>query len=110
MRDKGKPFVLYRRGPMNFTIVPRGVKGWLQFGVWLALLVPMILRFADQHARDDAGSQFYAALGVFLFGLLFWSIAMIWWMIARADVVDVPVRLRDKQRGARKRRRRGRER
>jgi hypothetical protein len=24
MRDEDKPFVMYRKGPMNFTIVPRG--------------------------------------------------------------------------------------
>ena len=41
MREQDKPFVMYRRGPWNFTIVPRGKAGWTQFGVWMAVFADM---------------------------------------------------------------------
>jgi hypothetical protein len=65
MRDEDKPFVIYRRGSLNFTIVPRGVKGWTQFAVWMVLLVPLLVWFTQYAETHESGLQF--AIGMALF-------------------------------------------
>jgi len=94
MRESDKPFVMYRRGPWNFTIVPRGIKGWVQFGVWMALLVPATIGFAIYAEANEGRPEFYIGLVLFVAATLVWSLAMIWWMRARAEVVDVEKLLR----------------
>jgi hypothetical protein len=89
MRDQDKPFVLYRKGPMNFTIVPRGLKGWGQFGIWMMMLVPPSLWFTNYAATHDEGSGLYLGLAFYLGSMLVWTVGGIWWMKARAEVVDV---------------------
>ena len=106
MRDEDKPFVLYRKGPMNFTIVPRGVRGWTQFGVWMALLVPLLLWFADYAAKHGEGPNFFIGLALYLGGMLIWTVGGIWWMKARAEVVDVNELLKLKREQDRKKRHR----
>lgn len=105
MRDRGKPFVLYRRGPMSFTIVPRGVKGWLQFVIWLALLAPLIAWFAHHTGQTASGPDYRSALALLLVGLVIWSIGGVWWMIARATVIDTVELQRDRQRERRRQQR-----
>ncbi len=107
MRDEDKPFVLYRRGPMNFNIVPRGTKGWVQFGIWMALLAPPTIAFILYAEAYEGTPQFFVALGLFLFATLVWSLAGIWWMKARAEVVDVEALLKLKREAERKGRRGG---
>lgn len=104
MRDQDKPFVLYRKGPMNFTIVPRGRKGWGQFGLWMVLLVPMMIVFTIYAEAHEGTPAFYVALVLFVAATLVWSIAMILWMKARAEVVDVAELLKLKREEERKRR------
>ena len=104
MRDQDKPFVLYRKGPMNFTIVPRGISGWTQFGVWMALLVPMVIVFTIYAEALEGTPAFWLALAMFIAATLVWSIAMIAWMKARAEVVDVQELLRLKRQNDRKQR------
>jgi hypothetical protein len=89
MRDEDKPFVMYRRGTLNFTIVPRGVKGWTQFAVWMALLVPLLLWFAGYAAEHGEEPDFTIGLALYLGGMLVWTVGGIWWMKARAEVVDL---------------------
>jgi len=105
MRDQDKPFVLYRKGPMNFTIVPRGARGWAQFGVWMALLVPPCLWFTDYAASHGEGPALYAGLAGFLGMTLVWTVGGIAWMKARAEVVDVNELLKLKREQERKHRR-----
>lgn len=107
MRDRAKPFVMYRRGPASFTIVPRGPLGWSQFAVWMALLAALTLWFADHVETNGKSAAFGDGLALFVAGLLGWLIAGLWWMIARAEVVDVAELMRDRQRAERKRRREG---
>lgn len=105
MRDQDKPFVLYRRGPMNFTIVPRGISGWAQFGLWMALLVPLVVWFDAYAASRGEGAPIDAGLALFLGAMLVWTVGGVWWMRARAEVVDVAEMLRLKREAERKPRR-----
>ena len=105
MRDEDKPFVMYRRGPWNFNIVPRGVKGWALMGVWLALLAPILIVF-ERYAEALQGTpMFLVAVGLFVLAVLIWSLAMIAWMKARAEVINVTDMLRQKRENGRKLRR-----
>lgn len=105
MRGKDKPFVMYRRGPGYFTIVPRGVMGWSQFAVWMALLGALVAWFADHVETSGQGGDFFDGLVLFAIGVFVWVVAGLWWMIARAEVVDIVELMRDRQRERRKRRR-----
>lgn len=106
MRDEDKPFVLYRKGPSNFTIVPRGAKGWAQFGVWMALLVPPSIGLAVYAEANEGRPEFWVALAAYLVATLVWSLAAISWMRARAEVVDVAAILKLKREQERKQSRR----
>ena len=106
MRDADKPFVLYRKGPMNFTIVPRGVKGWVQFAIWMALLVPPVVWFTDYAATHGEGQALYIGLAAFMGMMLVWTVGGTWWMRARAEIVDVNELLKLKREADRKRGRR----
>jgi hypothetical protein len=106
MRGKNKPFVLYWRGPMSFIIVPRGRMGWFQFVAWLALMAAWIAWFVTHAREQEAGPDFGAGLVLFLIGVVIWAGLGLWWMLARAEVIDVVVLTRDKQRRMRKQRRR----
>jgi hypothetical protein len=105
MRDRDKPFVMYRRGPANFTIVPRGVMGWFQFAVWLALLGGLVVWFAKNVHLNPSKEHYYDGLLVFAIGMFLWMVAGLWWMMARAEIVEVAELMRDRQRERRKRRR-----
>lgn len=107
MQAGHKPFVVYRRGPLSFTIVPRGLNGWLQFGAWLALLVPLAL-WLDTHIETRGGQADFAdGVLLFIMATLVWLVCGVWWMLARAAVIDVSELMRDRQRERRKRERQG---
>lgn len=97
MRDADKPFVMYRRSRFNFNIVPRGARGWFQLGLWLALLAAPTIAFAIYAEAHEGTPAFHVALGLYLLAVLIWSFAMIVWMKARAEVVDVSEMLRLKR-------------
>lgn len=105
MRDRVKPFVMYRRGPGSFTIVPRGVMGWFQFSVWLALLGALVVWFADHIKVNGKGPEYYYGIALFGVGVFVWMVAGLWWMTARAEIIEVAELMRDRQRERRKRRR-----
>ena len=104
MRDADKPFVMVRRGPWNFTIMPRGKSGWTQFAVWMAIFAVPTVVFAIFAERLEGRPEFWAALGLYLVSVLVWSIASMRWMKARAEVIDVEKLLRQ-QRGAERKQR-----
>jgi hypothetical protein len=107
MRDRDKPFVMYRRGPANFTIVPRGALGWLQFVVWMALFGAQTMWFVGHVETHSKGAAFYDGLAVYAIGVIVWLVVGLWWMIARAEVVEVAELMRDRQMARRKQRREG---
>jgi hypothetical protein len=104
MREQDKPFVLYRRGPWNFTIMPRGKAGWMQFAAWMAVFAVPTVVFAIYAERLEGRPEFWAAVALYLVGTLVWSRASIRWMKARAEVVDVEALLKLKSDEERKRR------
>ncbi|MFM7378398.1 MAG: hypothetical protein ACKO1O_09785 [Erythrobacter sp.] len=106
MRDRVKPFVMYRRGPANFTIVPRGVLGWVQFAVWLALLGALVVWFAEHVHLNPDNANYLESVVLFAIGVFLWMVGGLWWMMARAEIVEVAELTRDRQIERRKRRRR----
>lgn len=104
MRDQDKPFVLYRKGPMNFSIVPRGSRGWTQIGVWMVMLLVPTVVFAIYAESLKGRPEFWVAVALYLVGTLVWSRASIRWMKARAEVVDVEKLIRQQREFDRKKR------
>lgn len=96
MSRRQKPFVKYSRGPMNFIIIPRGAAGWTQFSLWIAVLVPHLVWFETHLPGRAREADLVVAVLLFVVGLLGWLICGIWWMLARAEVVDVGVLRRDR--------------
>lgn len=105
MRDEDKPFVLYRRGPWNFTIMPRGKSGWTQFAAWMALFALPAIAFAIYAERLEGTQQVWIGLALYLAGTMVWSFASLRWMKARAEIIDVAEMLRQKREAERKQRR-----
>lgn len=110
MRAREKPFVVCWRGAGSFTFRPRGVQGWLQTGIWVVLVAPFVVWFSDYTGPNVRPEDFGPALFLFCMGLLAWLIAGLWWLFAHAEITDLSVVLRDKQRKRRERERRERER
>lgn len=75
MRGKARPFVVYRKGPGHFRIVPRGVMGWVQFGVWIGLLALHVMWFVSHAEQHEEGRAFAEGLALFCIGTLAWIIA-----------------------------------
>lgn len=107
MRRKGKPFVLYRHGPMSVHVVPRGIKGWAQLCVWMAIPVPLVILLLDYLKSHPSGANHPEAIVLFCVAILIWLVCGYWWMAARADVIDWEVERRDRMRAERARRRTG---
>jgi len=105
MRGRDKPFVMYRRGPASFTIVPRGVMGWLQFALWLILLGALVIWFTKHVHLIPNNENYFEGVVLFAIGVFLWMVGGLWWMRARAEIVEVAELTRDRQRERRKQRR-----
>lgn len=105
MGDRDAPFVVYRRQTGFFTIVPRGRKGWIQVGAWIALLIPLVIWFAGHSEAPLGKRDLVDGLGLFCIGIVAWLIGGIWWMLAHGEVIDMAELMRDKYMKERKRRR-----
>jgi hypothetical protein len=97
MRQKRKPFVLYKGGVLRYMVVPRGIRGWTQFVLWLAMLAPLVLWFVDHVTDPRKGHEFGASVVLFATGIVAWLIGGLWWMLARAELVYVVEIRRQKQ-------------
>lgn len=98
MPNRNKPFVVYKRASGWFTIVPRGVKGWLQMIFWLALLAGLCAWFVDHYVEYRMRPELGTGVLLFVSGLIAWSLCFIWFVFARAEVLDRDVWLRDQAR------------
>jgi hypothetical protein len=97
MRARVKPFVVCWRGAGSFTFRPRGKQGWLQTGIWAALILPLFVWFYDHTGSSAQPDAFIPALFLLCLGVLAWLVAGVWWLFAHAEINDLSVVLRDKQ-------------
>jgi hypothetical protein len=110
MRDEDKPFICYQQG-WNIKIMPRNAAGWRAFGLWmLAILMPTFAMIPLAARLDDtpyeyivvwATVPFLLVMGVTIF-------AMIRWMKARSEIVDLDAMLEIKREQERQAKKRGR--
>ncbi len=103
MSDQDKPFVCYRNG-LNMKIVPRGRQGWRLFGLWMAFLMLLVGLFIATLALELGDAMEIAAEVVFLVLTGVWIVAMIRWMLARSEVIDLARPAKEpRRRGSRRR-------
>ena len=88
MRDEDKPFVCYKQG-WSMKIVPRNAAGWRAFWLWILLLVPLIGIFIATLATEPGETLELVFVALFLALTGIWVFAMIRWMLARSEVVDL---------------------
>lgn len=88
MRDEEKPYVCIRHGWI-VQITPRNGAGWRGLGLWLLLLaVPTTGLVALSGAEHDPDVMTALTIG-FLVIVAGWAVAMIRWMMARSEIVDM---------------------
>ena len=89
MRDEDKPFVCYRSGWWYMKIVPRNAAGWKAMALWVLALAPMAVLFAAVMEKQPSTSATIAAILVYALFMILWGVAMIRWMLARSEIVDM---------------------
>jgi hypothetical protein len=104
MRDEDKPFILTRYRWGGFNIEPRNARGWRLMLTWIALPLPLIGGFTLFAEQQPDSPAFAAVLVAFILAMAAWAIAMILWMRARSEVVDVEELLKLKREAERKQR------
>lgn len=89
MREEDKPFICYRKGRWSFQIAPRNAAGVRASLFWMLALLPIMGLFfwALDRAPNDETMWLYTA--IYVGAMLVWSIAMIRWMKARSEMVDM---------------------
>jgi IMP dehydrogenase/GMP reductase len=109
MRDEDKPFICYRKGKWSMHIVPRNRFGWWALAGWvvglLALTLGIIWAIVSTLGETTLATLLIGA-GVIGISLV-WTIAMIRWMLARSEVInldDVAAFKREQDRARRRKR------
>lgn len=91
MRDEDKPFICYQQG-WNMKIVPRNAAGWRALGLWtLLLLFPTFAMIPVAARLDDTPQEYlvvWATIPLLLVTVAI-GVAMIRWMKARSEIIDV---------------------
>lgn len=105
MPEQHKPLIIYRRGWINYRIVPRNAKGWRYLLAWWATILPIAGLAIGFASRYPDGPALYVGLVMFLIVMGFWAIGGIIWLRARSEVLDVEEFLSFKRESERKRRR-----
>lgn len=90
------PFVMYSGGIIPI-IVPAGLKGWVQLGLWLAMLAPLVLWFDTHLATDRHAPDFGAGVFLFIAGVAAWLIGGLWWMTVHSHVMPLVELRRSRQ-------------
>ena len=88
MRDEDKPYVCIRHGWI-VQISPRNGAGWRGLIGWLLLLALPTAGFVALSAAGLAPDIMLALTGAFLVLVAGWAVAMIRWMMARSEIVDM---------------------
>jgi hypothetical protein len=97
MRSKDRPFVLYVGGMLGWHLVPRGMRGWTQLVIWLALLAPLVMWLSTHLAAGQSQGDNIAAVMLFAFGVAAWLVGGLWWMLSHAEIVEMVEVRRKKQ-------------
>lgn len=107
MRDEDKPFICYKQGRWGMKIVPRNGEGWRALGLWMAVLALLTIGHIALVASKPDNAVFvgWATFG-FIVIVGVWAIAMIRWMLARAEVINLDELLELKRERDRSKRRR----
>lgn len=110
MRDGDKPFICYKQG-WNIKILPRNAEGWRALCLWmLALMGPTFALLPIAISLDDTPQEsavFWWLVPMLLItGLI--AAAMIRWMMARSEIVDINALLEIKREQDRAKKRSGR--
>lgn len=93
MREEEKPFIYYKSGS-GVKISPRNAAGWRAFAVWMIAFFGATGVFvwativADNAGWGDSEILLFLTLP-FLVVTAFWVFAMIRYMKARSEIVDV---------------------
>jgi uncharacterized membrane protein len=113
MRDEDKPFICYQQNKFLFQITPRNAAGWRAMGLWMlpflaatAALVAITVKLDEKGA--SAMTINLAIVLPFLIGTAIWCIAMIRWMKARSQIVDLNAVAKFQQEQERQAKKRGR--
>ncbi len=102
MPEEEKPFLAVKNG-WSMQITPRSAAGWRALGLWLvaAGLLTCAFVWVVSGAGDDRDrSGALVATALFVLAMTGWAAAMIRWMYARSEVIDVR-KLADQQRRSR---------
>lgn len=107
MRDEDKPFICYQQGRWNMKIVPRNAAGWWAFVLWMVGFFAMAGLFVLFMNGEPTKGTMIAMLILYVVATTAWAIAMIRWMKARSEIIDMEdllalKRERDRQRSGRK--------
>lgn len=111
MRDEDKPFVYYKTGS-GFKISPRNAAGWRAFAVWMFAffgatgIFVWVTVAADSSGWGDSKILLFLTLP-FLLVTAIWVFAMIRYMKARSEIVDMDSLLKLKRAQEAKKKRRG---
>ncbi len=89
MREEDKPFVCYRTGRWRMKIVPRNAAGYRGMFVWMLSLIPIVVVFIWAISSEPSGAFLALIVGSYILALLGWVIAMIRWMKARSEIVNL---------------------
>ncbi|OYX64225.1 MAG: hypothetical protein B7Y88_11680 [Sphingomonadales bacterium 32-64-17] len=88
MRDEDKPYVCIRHGWI-VQITPRNGAGWRGLIAWMALLALLTGGYVALAATEPGPDVMLALAGAFLVLVAGWAWAMIRWMKARSEFVDM---------------------
>lgn len=90
MAERDKPFVCYRQGRWAMKIMPRGGEGWRLTAMWLAFYAVLSGLYVWAVAGQPEDETFVGQMTAgFILVTAIWAIAMIRWMLARAEVINL---------------------
>jgi hypothetical protein len=102
-----KPFIAYWSGRWNLKIVPRNAAGWRALIIWTVMVLPPTVLLGTYLTTKPAMPETIAAHIAYILFLGGWSVAMIRWMLARSERVDLDELLAIKHEQDRSNQRRG---
>ncbi|MFM5925219.1 MAG: hypothetical protein ACKOPG_13635 [Novosphingobium sp.] len=88
MREPEKPFVCYK-SKWSMKIMPRGRAGWTASGLWMLAMLALTGTFVWLMGEKPTGAKVAAYVAGYTLAMCGWAIAMIAWMKARSEVIDM---------------------